>query len=337
MWFPNLKININNKLPAFYKNIIQEWEELAICNPLTLENVFAQPIRYNCKILINRSVITWNEASDLFVQSFYDEDGRLMDWGNFKHTNHKNETFFLKWRRIVDAIPRGWKVIVGRDSGQGQLIVSPEPHLQVLTRRVNLSKLTGKEIYIILINKICEKPTSEDKIEQVLGVVNLNWSKVYMLGRRITLDSYSRQFHFKLTHNILFLNKALKRMNLVVSSMCSFCNIEEETPIHLFSECQYVIGAWGQVQSFFSSKLVLADLNPQSAILGWVQEDRFCILKNQILLIFKITLYKDRDLGRYGLDRFLNKLRMVRDIENGINTNNVYNKNKWEQISSILV
>ena len=30
-------------------------------------------------------------------------------------------------------------------------------------------------------------------------------------------------------------------------------------------------------------------------------------------------------------------LRMVRDIENGINTNNVYNKNKWEQISSILV
>ena len=82
---------------------------------------------------------------------------------------------------------------------------------------------------------------------------------------------------------------------------------------------------------------MLADLNPQSAILVWVQEDRYCILKNQILLIFKITLYKDRDLGRYSLDRFLNKLRMVRDIENGINTNNVYNKNKWEQISSILV
>ena len=96
-----------------------------------------------------------------------------------------------------------------------------------------------------MINKKWEKPTSEEKIEQQLGINGLNWSKIEMLGRRITVDSYSRQFYFKLTHNILFLNKALKRMKLVDSSMCSYCNADEETLIHFFAKCQYVVGVWG--------------------------------------------------------------------------------------------
>ena len=79
--------------------------------------------------------------------------------------------------------------------------------------------------------------------------------------------------------------------------------------------------------------MVLADLSPQSAILGWYQEDNFRILKNQILLIFKMTVYKDRELGVYSLERFINKLKLVRKIEYEINTNNEYNRNKTNVIS----
>jgi hypothetical protein len=48
-----------------------------------------------------------------------------------------------------------------------------------------------------LINKIWEKPTSEGKIEEILEISDVNWQKIYMLGRKIKLDSYSRQFYFK--------------------------------------------------------------------------------------------------------------------------------------------
>ena len=237
----------------------------------------------------------------------------------------------------MDAIPRGWKGIIDRDRGAGEVCtVSPEPHLQVVSRRLNLNKLNGKECYIILINKILEKPTSEEKIEQELGESQLLWSKIYMLGRKITLDSYSRQFHFKLTHNILFLNKALNRMNLVESSLCSYCNVEEETTVHLFSGCLYVRGLWGEVQYYFRNKIILSDLNPQSAILGWYQEKTLCILKNQILLIFKMVVYKDRETGICSLSRLLNRIKMVREIEYGIHTNNDYNRNKWEPIEDLL-
>ena len=54
-----------------------------------------------------------------------------------------------------------------------------------------------------------EKSTSEDKIEQDPMLTDLNWQKNYTFGKRITLDSYSRQFHFKIENNILFSDKAL--------------------------------------------------------------------------------------------------------------------------------
>ena len=92
----------------------------------------------------------------------------------------------------------------------------------------------------------------------------------------------------------------------------------------------------GLLQVFFRIKLILADLTPQSAILGWYQEGNFCVLKNQILLIFKIILYKYRELGRSSLNRILSKSKLVRKIENGINTNHEYNNRKWEQIKDLL-
>ena len=82
---------------------------------------------------------------------------------------------------------------------------------------------------------------------------------------------------------------------------------------------------------------MLVELTPQSAILGWYEEKDKGILKNQILLIFKMIIYKDRDLGMCSLNRVLNKIKMVRSIEYGIKTNNEYNKDKWEPIGDLLV
>ena len=187
-----------------------------------------------------------------------------------------------------------------------------------------------------MIKKIWEKPTSEAKIEELLDITDLNWKKIYMLGRKITLDSYSRQFYFKLTHNVLFLNKALHRMRLVESSMCSFCETTEETVVHLFSECQYVLGLWSRIQFFFVTKLSLPDLSPQSAILGFQQLEDSQILKNLILLIFKMVLYKDRESKSCSFERFLNKVKMIMKIEHALCTNMVFNTLKWNPIRELL-
>ena len=295
----------------------------------------AQKIQFNRYLLINGSVISWNGVSDLFVQSFFDENGQVLEWAMFKQKYMKPENFYFKWRQILSAIPRDWKEKINT-CAPGTCTVISVPHVQVISRRLDLSRLSGKEIYFLLVNKKWEKPTSEEKIEQVLGLVGVDWSRIYMLGRKITIDNYSRQFYFKLTHNILYLNRALNRMNLVESSLCSFCNNAEETPIHLFAECDYVVRLWSQIQDFFRSCLNLEDLTPQSAILGWYQDGELKILKNQILLIFKMVLYKDRELKYCGLERFLNKLRSIKIIEQVISSNREYNISKWNPIRMLL-
>ena len=159
IFYPNLKIDLRGSmLPKFYKNIVAEWEEVAVCNPLTLENVMMQSICYNRKIIVNENSIMWKSAKNLFIQSFYDGNGRVMEWGAFKEKSGKNESFFFKWRQILSAIPREWKEIIERERDVRQVgIVVPEPHLQVISRSLNLPRLNGKGIYVILINKLWDK------------------------------------------------------------------------------------------------------------------------------------------------------------------------------------
>ena len=88
-----------------------------------------QPICYNSKILVNRNVITWKDASILFIQNFY-ENGQIMNWSSFKQKNEMNNAFFFKWRQILDAIPREWKRVIVREVEAGYNgDVIPEPHL----------------------------------------------------------------------------------------------------------------------------------------------------------------------------------------------------------------
>ena len=89
-----------------------------------------------------------------------------------------------------------------------------------------------------------QKPSSEAKILYVLGNPKIVWEKAYRLGLNITLDNYARQFHFKVTHNILYLNKALFNIGISETKLCSFCNLADETVFHLFSHCQKSSELW---------------------------------------------------------------------------------------------
>ena len=60
--------------------------------------------------------------------------------------------------------------------------------------------------------------------------------KIYTLTRKITIDSYSRIFLYKILNNILYVNKSLYRMKVLDSPLCCLCNAEDETIIHLFSK-----------------------------------------------------------------------------------------------------
>ena len=52
------------------------------------------------------------------------------------------------------------------------------------------------------------------------------------------------------------------------ASLCIFCNKEEETLLHIFSECTPVMYFWQQLATFFENHLILPALNHKLLCLG---------------------------------------------------------------------
>ena len=80
------------------------------------------------------------------------------------------------------------------------------------------------------------------------------------------------------------------------TSLCSFCHSYEETIKHIFLESIYVKQLWDHLRLFLTNEISLPILTPQTAIFGFINgiENKFYKIKNYILLIFKLPVYKSR-------------------------------------------
>ena len=159
-----------------------------------------------------------------------------------------------------------------------------------------------------MLTKLSTRPTSEKTLQRILNFENINWSKIYKIGGEVTIDTYSRMFNFKLNHNILYLNKTLTRMGILNNSFCSFCNVVDESQIHLFCECHVATEIWKELKFHFTNVINLPDLTPQSAFFGFFDIDDNKIIINHILLFFKMTLYHCRSKRTCTLQQVLENI-----------------------------
>ena len=250
-----------------------------------------QPIWFNQFIEVNNLPIKKLFPFSLFVSDMINSHGTLLNWDEFKNKFNLENKDLFKWRQIISAIPSEWK---GKIISHAPLQEPIFQHTLQLTRPLPLIKLTSKQIYLIFIHKIRKPPTSQTKINNLLSDQILKWDELYVFGRQISIDSYSRMFYFKCTHNILYLNSVLFKMKLVVSPLCSYCHREDETLVHLFFHCINTKQLWNSLASAFPV-IELPALTPKSAFFGFHPlKDR---LVNHIHLIFRIALYNKRESG----------------------------------------
>ena len=87
-------------------------------------------------------------------------------------------------------------------------------------------------------------------------------------------------------------------MHMVDIPLCGFCKEENETPIHLFSQCVVTTSYWEFLQEWLEPSLKLPNLTPESTLLGIttpVHNGSFLnILMNRLLLLFKSSVYEMR-------------------------------------------
>ena len=76
-------------------------------------------------------------------------------------------------------------------------------------------------------------------------------------------NTYKRSFQYKLLNNVLFLNMKLHISGMKSSPLCSFCNLCDETPLHIFYECDRIKCLWSDLVQYFQNTLVLPTLKVQ--------------------------------------------------------------------------
>ena len=216
-----------------------------------------------------------------------------------------------------------------------------------MLKSYNFDKLTSTEIYSILISRAQNKPSSNIYFENLYNDYNIDWTAIYMLPRLITNNTYMRSFQYKILNNVLFLNKKLHTFGIKPSPLCSFCNLYDETPYHMFYECDRVKCLWSDLVQCFQNNLILPTLTPQTAIFGFLDytnndsifENNKC-LSNHILLIFKLYVYKSREKKLLNINNLIAEIQKIKRIEKEIALPNskktIAFKRKWYIINNIV-
>ena len=107
----------------------------------------------------------------------------------------------LKWHGLVMALPREWRNMIAKAASEN---LSNDLNVRiVLDGKAVLPKdLKTKTVYNIFVKGILKSPTAQQSICRKLNIEITNWEEIYTLTRKITIDSYSRIFLYKILNTL---------------------------------------------------------------------------------------------------------------------------------------
>ena len=84
-----------------------------------------------------------------------------------------------------------------------------------------------------------DKPMCQGYHEKKFDHHIFNWKLIYRAPHIATFETKIRIFQYKLLNNALYLSKKLFHFGIISQSKCSFFELYDEIPQHIFYECTY--------------------------------------------------------------------------------------------------
>lgn len=155
----------------------------------------------------------------------------------------------------------------------------------------------------------------------------------------ITNNGKLRSFQYRLINHAIITNVNLKQWKIVQSDLCTFCNQEKETIVHLFWECSRVVPIWNQVSEWFDKMDPSLKLNSQNVIFNNVSKNTRHV-SNVVILIVKFYLYKARcahmQPNIFSLIEDILQFQKLEHMGAIVKGKKEHNKTKWEHIITII-
>ena len=171
-----------------------------------------QLIWYNSYIKIDNKAVYLKFFSTKyinFITQLFKTDGSVKVWKIFKIEYALQNKGQFRWLPLTNSIPEMWKKCIKQTSENTSLQVVKDHHLFRGSRIIILEKLSSKELYSLLISTIEHQPTSQKYFDNLFPNIELSWKEIYLTARKVTANSYLRCFSYKIINNVLYLNKKL--------------------------------------------------------------------------------------------------------------------------------
>ena len=273
-------------LPKFYKECLTEWALYKISPVTTLPDVLNEIIWNNKFLCIDGKPLFRNKLlrkGFLTVSDILTDSGRMKSCRTLQNQNVTGAEFFVLMS-VFKSIPSEWKTLL-RDMPS----TLPEAH----ESQNSIFPSCSRYLYWQLIKKIEKPPISISKYELLFPLHDLSWKDIYVLPRRASLDSKIREFQYKVLNRILYVNKALYKIGIASSPLCTFCQISEESLGHLFIHCPISSAFWLSVvewlKNYFSTIQCLTDVSIMFGLFGKETQ-----LINHIILLGKQVIFQCR-------------------------------------------
>ena len=137
--------------------------------------------------------------------------------------------------QLCNAIPNSWKTSPLKYSENTHGLVLYEPHIVINQTVHHIFKLRAKFLYNLLLGKMECRPTAQRYFSNLFPFpVDFDWTKIYNLPRKTTVDTRLHVFQYKILNSVLYLNEKLFHFSLVDSEKCRFCLVSNETHQYIF-------------------------------------------------------------------------------------------------------
>ena len=198
------------------------------------EDFLSQPLWYNKNIQINNKSVfyqSWFNKGIIYFNDLLNEDCSFLTFEEFQH-KFMIRTNFITFMGIKTAIIRYMRLFNMND------LLTPliGPIIPFNIKIFIFTNKGSKNMYNLL-NKTNVEPTGKHKWNRIFFLQDLEWKNIYRLPFYCTQNSKLQWFQYRINHHIVVTNKFLFKIGKSDSQMCTFCDISEESILHLLWEC----------------------------------------------------------------------------------------------------